>query len=266
VLLYVAQQGEKPFFTVSEITESEGDEGYLPIARKPVITPTEEMLSILNYEYPFSYSVGAAAKISVSELREGLLEDDEYNRSMLSVPASRVALRPKFVDEGVVSSAEIGTANHLFMQFCDFRNVETKGIAYECQRLADIKMLSIQQKEMLNLKTLETFFKSELYVRIKASNRVYREKRFSVRDVIKENGEPILVQGVIDCFFENPDGTFTVVDYKTDRVKNEEELQNRHKLQVSCYRRAVERMTGKKVSQTLLWSFALGKEVAVDED
>lgn len=100
----------------------------------------------------------------------------------------------------------------------------------------------------------------ELYRRIKQSKRVYREKRFSVRDVLAENGEPILVQGVIDCFFENPDGTFTVVDYKTDRIKTFKELIERHRIQLSCYKRAVERMTGRKVSQTLLYSFALGGE------
>lgn len=265
MLLYVAQYGEKSFFTLRGITESEGDAGFLPPLQRKRITPTEEMLSILNYEYPFSSSVGTAAKISVSELREGLLEDDEYNRSMLSVPVSRVSLRPKFAEEDFISASDIGTANHLFMQFCDFKNVETEGVAFECERLAEIKMLSEKQKEMLDIKTLEAFFKSELYQRIKVSNAVYREKRFSVRDVIKENGEPILVQGVIDCFFKNPDDTFTVVDYKTDRVNTEEELKDRHRLQVDCYRRAVERMIGKKVSKTVLWSFSLGKEVVVDE-
>ena len=71
------------------------------------------------------------------------------------------------------------------------------------------------------------------------------------------------MQGVIDCFFENPDGSYTVVDYKTDRVRTGEELAERHKVQISDYRRAVERMTGKKVSRCILYSFALNSEVEV---
>ena len=70
-----------------------------------------------------------------------------------------------------------------------------------------------------------------------------------------------MVQGVIDCFFENPDGSFTVVDYKTDRVKTDEELVKRHSVQLNYYKRAVERMTGSRVSELLLYSFALNREI-----
>lgn len=219
------------------------------------------MKEILNYTYPYQSEVLSAAKISVSELREGLLEDDEYNRSHLSVPTSRVSLKPAFLSDEPVGAADIGTANHLFMQFCNFALAE-KDINAEIQRLRTIKMLSENQIDMLDVKALSRFFQSDLYKSIKGSKRVYREKRFSVRDVL-DNNQSVLVQGVIDCFFENPDGSYSVVDYKTDRVKTFEELTNRHKIQLDCYRRAVERMTGCPVSRVLLYSFALDGETEV---
>ena len=76
------------------------------------------------------------------------------------------------------------------------------------------------------------------------------------------SGESVLVQGVIDCFFAAANGSFTVVDYKTDRGSGPELVQ-RHRVQLACYCRAVSGMTGKPVSRALLWSFALGREVEV---
>ncbi len=263
-VLYTAQLGEKAFFTVSNILEADGNSGYIPPKERKIITPTEETLRVASYVYPYANATKTMAKVSVSELREGLLEDDEYNRTVLSVPVSRVAIRPSFAEKEQKSAADIGTANHLFMQFCDFDNVIKNGVAAEAERLLSIKMIDCTQRDMLDVKALEDFFDSKLFKRITASPRVYREKRFSVRDVLVENNEPVLVQGVIDCFFENPDGSFTVVDYKTDRVGKPEELVARHRIQLACYKRAVERMTGRAVSKTLLYSFALGCEVEAD--
>ncbi len=262
ILYVVVGREEQPFFSVRSILESDGVLVSRPQKRRKIIEPTEKMLEIVNYEYPFNESVTTAAKISVSELREGILEDDEYNK-YLSVPMSRVSLRPKFISENTAQAVDIGTANHLFMQFCDFANIERNGISAEASRLLDIRMITKEQHAMLDIMSLQRFFESDLYRRIAASKRVYREKRFSVSDKAFRGDENFLVQGVIDCFFENPDGTFTVVDYKTDRVKTLDELVSRHSVQISYYRHAVESMTGCKVSQALLYSFALDKEVEV---
>ncbi len=262
VLYTVVDREEQPFFSVHSILNTDEASGYLPKKRRKTIKPTPNMLDIVNYVYPYAESVKTAAKISVSELREGILDDDEYNR-FLSVPVSRVSLRPNFISDRIAQATDIGTANHLFMQFCNFGNIDQNGVSNEALRLLDIRMITQEQYAMLDFDALERFFKSELYKHISESKRVYREKRFSVSDSFDENGEKFLVQGVIDCFFENPDGSFTVVDYKTDRVKTLDELVARHRVQISYYRRAVESMTGCKVKQTLLYSFALGQEVEV---
>ena len=71
---------------------------------------------------------------------------------------------------------------------------------------------------------------------------------------------------MIDCFFENPDGSFTLLDFKTDRAFGEEGralLRERHSRQLRIYRLAVEKMTEAKVSRLYLWSFSLGEAVDV---
>ena len=55
-------------------------------------------------------------------------------------------------------------------------------------------------------------------------------------------------------------------DFKTDRVKEsdgEEILRERHGEQLRLYRLAVEELTGKTVSELLIYSFALGKEIKI---
>ena len=57
------------------------------------------------------------------------------------------------------------------------------------------------------------------------------------------------------------DDEIVLVDYKTDRTKDEEELVKRYKIQLELYKRALEASTGKKVKDTYIYSFALAKEV-----
>ncbi len=263
MVLYAAVgREEKSFFSLRDISDSVGKAGYRIEKAKKSIIPTENMLSSVNFVYPYRDSVNTVSKISVSELREGILEDDEYNKQ-LSVPMSRVAIKPKFISKTVADAADKGTANHLFMQFCDFHNIEKNGISAESARLLDIRMLTDEQFNLLDISALTRFFESGLYREMKSSAKLYREKRFSVSDKT-QNGDSFLVQGVIDCFYENSDGSCTVVDYKTDRVKTPDELVARHRTQLTYYKRAVESMTGKPVSRILLYSFALGTAIEVE--
>jgi ATP-dependent helicase/nuclease subunit A len=74
--------------------------------------------------------------------------------------------------------------------------------------------------------------------------------------------ETVLIQGIIDAFFEEG-GQIVLVDYKTDRVEKGEELSDRYKVQMDYYSTAIERMTHRKVSERILYSFRLRCEVHV---
>ena len=104
---------------------------------------------------------------------------------------------------------------------------------------------------------------------MKDSPALIREKRFNVllpaKELLGTDGK-VLVQGVIDAWFEEADGTITVVDFKTDRVKaenGEEILLERHSEQLRLYALAVEQLTEKKVGKCVLYSFSLGKEILI---
>ena len=75
-------------------------------------------------------------------------------------------------------------------------------------------------------------------------------------------GETVLIQGIIDAFFEE-DGRLVVVDYKTDLVLEGQELIRRYQVQLDYYKEALNRITGKEVSQKIIYSFALGQEIVL---
>ena len=135
----------------------------------------------------------------------------------------------------------------------------------------------------MRIKEIELFGKSKLFSDMRAAKRVWRELRFNVRlpathfteDEEKREAykdKKMLVQGVIDCIVEYPDGTLGLFDYKTDRLTREElsdpnlaeqKLRRAHETQLYYYSLAVERMFGKRPERVEVYSLALGDTVDV---
>ena len=76
-------------------------------------------------------------------------------------------------------------------------------------------------------------------------------------------GETMLLQGVVDCWFETPDG-IVVVDFKTDHVQTDEEVARHAELyrgQLAAYSLALSRVLGKPVVRKALYFLQVGKTV-----
>ena len=76
-------------------------------------------------------------------------------------------------------------------------------------------------------------------------------------------GDTMMLQGVVDCCFETPQG-ITVVDFKTDRVFREEDLARRaeeYRPQLEAYSRALAQVLEKPVVRRVLYFLAPGREV-----
>ena len=207
------------------------------------------------------------AKLTVSRLKKGLI-DEQHLVSDVILETSAESL-PRFIsDTEEFDAAAKGTAMHMFMQFCDFAKCE-KDCYSEADRLLEEGFLDRLQRQHLDVEKLTRFFKSSFYLKIAKSGSIYREQRFNLNVDAFDKLLPgdILVQGVIDLFYENDDGTFSVVDFKTDRVFGDDAesvLIDRHKDQLLYYKRAVEEMTGCKVKNTYIYSFSLMKEISVE--
>ena len=76
----------------------------------------------------------------------------------------------------------------------------------------------------------------------------------------EQEGELILVQGIIDAYFEEADG-LVVLDYKTDQIYTPEGLIERYHSQLDYYAKALEQLTQKKVKEKIIYSFTIKKEI-----
>lgn len=255
----------------------------------------EEYLEEITRLGSFSYGGDTAspAKLTVSMLKKGLIDDEMSDLTEADETTEEKALAevtqyedislenrvqkkiPDFLlGEHEPDGAEIGTAMHMFMQFADYSRCESReGCIEEANRLCLKGFITQRQAELLEFDKLCRFFESDFYMAVKASGEIYREQRFNLEvsafagAADGSDNRDILVQGVIDLFFRNSDGSYTVVDFKTDRVFGahaEQTLIDRHKVQLSYYCRAVSEMTCCRVRDAYLYSFALSKAVRVD--
>lgn len=77
---------------------------------------------------------------------------------------------------------------------------------------------------------------------------------------------PVLVQGIIDAYYESRNG-IVLVDYKTDTIREGEEgkLVERYATQMAFYKEALETMLDRPVEACVLYSFSLGRAVCLPE-
>ena len=70
-------------------------------------------------------------------------------------------------------------------------------------------------------------------------------------------GEELLLQGVIDAWFEEGDA-ITVVDFKSDRVSpgGERARAEEYRPQLAAYSQALSSILGRPVNRQVLWFFA----------
>ena len=77
-------------------------------------------------------------------------------------------------------------------------------------------------------------------------------------------GETVLIQGIIDAYWEEEDG-LVVLDYKTDRVKRDiHELVEKYRIQLDYYADALQRVTGRKVKEKIIYSISKGESIEIE--
>ncbi|WP_281884899.1 exodeoxyribonuclease V subunit beta [Paenibacillus sp. YYML68] len=111
---------------------------------------------------------------------------------------------------------------------------------------------------------------SELWQRMKRARNAYHEFSFitstdGVEGYGLEQAQLLLLRGVIDLVFEEEDGGWVIVDFKTDRHEIEQEgtLVQHYKSQVVAYANEWERLTGGRVKETGLYFMDTNRYVQV---
>lgn len=238
------------------------------------LTIGHEIFNRLEWEYPHVEASKLPVKLSVTELkRYGDIEiSEEPVTASLEVPT--LVKRPSFLEEEAkgMTAAERGSLLHFVLQHLDFkRDVSQDIIREQIYEMEKSQLITPEQAKEVDVFKIERFLKSSLGRRIRAAEYVFKEVPFIIElpstklypelsdSICGKDG--IILQGIIDCYFEEPEGLI-LVDYKTDYVAPGEDvdiIRDRYRTQIDYYTYALEQITGKKVVEKYIYLFWNGQ-------
>lgn len=235
----------------------------------------------LEYIYPYEKEYDICAKVSVSELKR-LGQEEKEEPAVFVLEENReeeepAEIIPKFISgEEKIKAVDLGILYHKVMEEIRLETAaEIKDVEEELKKMERAKKITPAERKAVNIKQIVQLLKSSLAGRMKEAagkGKLYREQPFvlglKANEVNKNynSEELVLVQGVIDVYFEEEDG-IVLMDYKTDFIKKAEDgekmLRERYHLQLDYYQKALENASGKKVKEKWIYSFGLGRAIAV---
>lgn len=224
----------------------------------------------LGWQYGYQHVTSKPAKLSVTEIKRRFDIQDQ-TQGQRPFQKKSIFLRPTFIQEKQgLSGAETGVLMHSILQHLTLQeNMEDGELTRQLEAMVLKEILLAEQARQIDKASILAFLASDLGRRMCRSPKVRRELPFSILlpaerfyPDMKETGEGIFVQGVIDVLFDEGDG-LVLVDYKTDKVRSGEELAGRYRLQLELYAEAIETIYGRPVTEKYLYAFALGQSIAL---
>ena len=246
----------------------------------------EQLRCQREYQYPYANEQKLPVKISVTELKRRAMEqqkmvvraevpEDEVTETVPGTADRHDIPQPKFRQtEESIGAAERGTLYHFVMEHLPYEQMGDHFTAeMMLAQMQKAGLLREEEKNCLKPQKFDRFMQSVLGKRMQQAAKrgaLRREQQFMLEIPVMElypeleSEETVLVQGIIDACFEE-DGEWVLVDYKTDYVRYgmEQTLVDRYRVQLEQYARALEQLTGMKVREQIIYSFALDKHIPV---
>ena len=227
---------------------------------------------VFSEKFAYRYEAGQkiAGKLSVSELKKRSQEPEETDAKQLYAPEEEEIIPGFYQTDAKVKGAARGTLYHTFMENLDFSKKEE--LQMQLEELVSCGKMSRDEASAVRLSDIRRFLKTKTGKGMEQAARagkLHREQPFVLgvpaETIQKEwsGDETVLVQGIIDAWFEDEDGAIILVDYKTDHIADREKLAERYRGQLSYYAQALEQLTGRTVKTQVIYSFFLGKEIVL---
>ena len=251
-----------------------------------------QIKKLLEWKYEYIASSKIPTKTSVTKLKEMEQESDlddliEMARNRISIGKkndeseiivkesekenaqstekyNRLTAKPKFMEKvQKLTAAQKGTLIHLCVQKLDEKKDYTKEDLREF--VLDLKnrnIISEREAESINVELLYKYTKSELWQELKQAKEIHKEEPFYInvpaREIFDEAAEDemILVQGIIDLYYIDKEGSLILVDYKTDYLPDGDvsKLEEKYKVQLDLYKKALEGALNQKVDRAMIWA------------
>lgn len=258
-----SREREKPLIPVSCL---ESLSQYQP-EQIPVSSEVAQILDQVQWRYPYESVLAVPSKMSISEIKRRFDLEQDSSESEPALEPARLSRRSRLMQEQQTrtSSMERGLLTHLVIQHLDLSQpLDEDDLRRQMKQMMEQQLITEEQVRQVWLDILVRFFQSELGSTLRQyPEKTRREVPFSLavsaKSIIPQlpeeaHGETVLVQGIIDCLLEEPDG-FTLIDFKTDRVTEEQipERASKYNLQMDIYRQAVQQAFNKPVKKTILY-------------
>ncbi len=229
----------------------------------------EEIEKRFNWSYEHNNSINIPSKMSVSDIKKSSFKSIEA----LNYKIPSIVKMPKFLEgKKPFTKAEVGTIIHFVMQHLSLKNgLDRESIEKKVDEMVIEELLTEEEAKVVDVEKILNFYKSPIGLRLLSSKSISRETPFVLNKKapeildIQDCSENLLIQGIIDCYFEE-DNELVLIDYKTDYIL-EGDLENmveKYRGQMMLYKEALERITERKVKEIYIYSFELNKEVKVE--
>lgn len=227
----------------------------------------DNITDLITYEYPYSLMCSIPGNVSVTELKKMAMENEgtfsKYHFKSLDVPMFK-----KQNDK--LTGAKMGTLMHFVMEKTDFTQNDINQINNNLTSLYESGYISKQELDAVDANDILKFINSPLGKRVVENyDKFYRE--YSFKYMMKANeiyegsfDDEIIVQGIIDAFFIDKDGKIVLIDYKTDKiVENEQKTAQKYREQLKYYSIAIEKILKIPVKEAYIYLFETGNAIKI---
>lgn len=253
----------------------------------------KQLEQVLEWRNPHDSLSKLFSKTSVTELKrladQRRFDDDDEDGGAVLLPVMPhseqqeraddvqrtqhlFARRPKFLEQRKMNAAERGTVYHAVMQHVPLHEALSQEVIVDTMdRMVNRQLLTVEQRAEADAELVYRFYCSPLGQRLLHASQVHREVPFSyglkAGDIYPDlddntKDELILIQGVIDCLFEE-EGELVLLDYKTDALDGNklEERVDKYRVQLNLYAHAIEQIWKRPVKAKILFFFDGSHEV-----
>lgn len=210
-------------------------------------------ISISPWQYPYKQSEGLNLKVNATDV-------GQYQGEKIFLEA-RSGAREKMQYEGK-DPIQTGLSYHKALETISLSpGLDAQQIGAHLTQLVLRGKISSQYADDTTQKDLAEFFQSPLGKRLLESKHVYRELPFIYEYALYPEGEKSLIQGIIDCCFEES-GEYVLIDYKTGYFRDDDRtILEKNKAQIGLYREAFCAITQRKIKEAYIYSFSKHKAI-----
>ena len=217
----------------------------------------------LGWKYPHPAPANIPSKLTATQIKGRILDSEITQDAPAASEEHAPIYRPNFiVEQRGLTAAQRGTALHLVMEKLDLKgDLTPAGIRAQMEQMREADLLTDAQRDCIPVNQIAQFFASAVGERLTRAKACHREFKFSLLvdavDYFPDAvGEEVLLQGVVDLWFEDENG-ITVVDFKSDHIQPGEETQRAeyYRPQLEAYSKALQTILGADKIKTVLWFF-----------